>query len=116
RGKVDGGPFVKRLFVGVIAAAGAIAILTLSAVVFGHRPAELLSILISGSIGSQFALQGTIIKSVPLLLTGLSVVIAFRAGVWNIGAEGQFIVGALAAFSFAQFGMTASLIASIVAG
>jgi ABC-type uncharacterized transport system permease subunit len=107
---------VKRLFVGVIAAAGAIALLTLSGIVFGHRPGELLGILISGSIGSPFALQGTIVKSVPLLLTGLSVVIAFRAGVWNIGAEGQFIVGALASFLFARFGLTASLLASIVAG
>ena len=107
---------MKRLFVGVTAAAGAIAFLTISGVVFGHSPVELLRILISGSIGSPFALQGTIVKSVPLLLTGLSVVIAFRAGVWNIGAEGQFIVGALASFLFARFGMTASLIAAIVAG
>ncbi|MDQ6800406.1 MAG: ABC transporter permease [Acidobacteriota bacterium] len=107
---------MKRLFVGVIAAGGAIALLAISGVVFGHAPGELLGILISGSIGSQFALQGTIVKSVPLLLTGLSVVIAFRAGVWNIGAEGQFIAGALASFCFARFGLVAALIASIVAG
>jgi general nucleoside transport system permease protein len=107
---------VRRLFVGAIAAAGAIALLTLGGVVFGHPPGELLGILISGSIGSKFAIEGTVVKSVPLLLTGLSVVIAFRAGVWNIGAEGQFIVGALAAFFFARFGLTAALIASVVAG
>jgi general nucleoside transport system permease protein len=107
---------VRRLYIGAVAAAGAIALLTLSGVAFGHAPGELLSILIAGSVGSPFALQGTIVKSVPLLLTGLSVVLAFRAGVWNIGAEGQFIVGALASFLFSRFGLTAALIASIVAG
>src|SRR5205085_8930312 len=98
------------------AAAAAIALLALSGIAFGHPPFELLSTLVSGSIGSSFALQGTIIKSIPLLLTGLSVAIAFRAGVWNIGAEGQFIVGALACFLFARFGMTAALAASMIAG
>jgi ABC-type uncharacterized transport system permease subunit len=76
----------------------------------------LLSILISGSVGSRFALEGTLLKSVPLLLTGLSVVIAFRAGVWNIGGEGQFIVGALAGLLAARWGVIASLLASMLAG
>ena len=52
----------------------------------------------------------------PLLLTGLSVAIAFRAGVWNIGAEGQFIVGALAGLLAARWGVVASLLASMLAG
>jgi simple sugar transport system permease protein len=83
---------------------------------FGHHPRELLSILLSGSIGSWFAVQGTLLESVPLLLTGLSVVIAFRAGVWNIGAAGQFITGALAAFLGARFGLLPALAASLIAG
>jgi len=107
---------VRRLAIGAAAAAGAVAILALSGIAFGHPPSELLRILILGSIGSPFAFQATIIKSVPLLLTGLSVVIAFRAGVWNIGAEGQFIAGALASFLVTRFGLIAALIASIVAG
>jgi general nucleoside transport system permease protein len=56
------------------------------------------------------------LKSVPLLLTGLSVVIAFRAGVWNIGGEGQFIVGGLAALVASRFGVAASLAAAMLAG
>jgi len=107
---------VRRLFIGAAAAVGAVAILALSGMAFGHPPGELLRILLVGSIGSPFALQATLIKTVPLLLTGLSVVIAFRAGVWNIGAEGQFIVGALASFLVARFGLMAALLASIVAG
>jgi len=107
---------VRRLVIGAAAAAGAVALLALSGLAFGHPPGELLRILLTGSIGSPFALQATIIKSVPLLLTGLSVAIAFRAGVWNIGAEGQFIVGALASLLGARFGLIAALVASIVAG
>jgi ABC-type uncharacterized transport system permease subunit len=100
----------------VLAAMVALGLLALSGIAFGHRPGELLSILIVGSIGSTFALQGTLLKSIPLLLTGLSVVIAFRAGVWNIGGEGQFLAGALGAFLGARYGMTAALAASVVAG
>ncbi|HEX7832354.1 MAG TPA: ABC transporter permease, partial [Thermoanaerobaculia bacterium] len=46
----------------------------------------------------------------------LSVAIAFRAGVWNIGAEGQFIVGAIAALLASRFGVVASLLAAMLAG
>lgn len=105
-----------RILFATIAAAVAIALLAIAAALFGHDPRQLLAILVEGSIGSSFALQGTITKSVPLLLTGLSVVIAFRAGVWNIGGEGQFIAGALAAFLAARFGVIAALVAAAIAG
>jgi len=107
---------MRRVLFAVLAAAIAVLLLALSGAAFGHPPLELLSILLSGSIGSRFALEGTILKSVPLLLTGLSVAIAFRAGVWNIGGEGQFIVGALAGLLAARFGVIASLLASMIAG
>jgi len=107
---------VIRLLLAIGAAAIAVVLLAVAAAAFGHDPRQLLSILIEGSLGSRFAIQGTILKSVPLLLTGLSVVIAFRAGVWNIGGEGQFITGALAAFLAAPMGAIASLLAAAIAG
>jgi simple sugar transport system permease protein len=107
---------VRRLAVAVGAAAAAVLLLAFSGALFGHSPWSLLSILASGSIGSRFALEGTLLKSIPLLLTGLSVVIAFRAGVWNIGGEGQFIVGGLAAIVAAPWGVLASLAAAMLAG
>jgi simple sugar transport system permease protein len=100
----------------VAAAIAAIVLLSLSALAFGRSPLELLDILVTGSIGSRFALEGTLLKSVPLLLTGLSVALAFRAGVWNIGGEGQFIVGAIAAIMASRFGAVAALAASMLAG
>jgi simple sugar transport system permease protein len=107
---------VRRVAVAFLAAAAAIVLLAFSGALFGHSPWSLLSILASGSIGSRFALASTLLKSVPLLLTGLSVVIAFRAGVWNIGGEGQFIVGGLAALVASRFGVVASLAAAMLAG
>jgi simple sugar transport system permease protein len=104
------------IVIAILAASGAIAALAVCGIAAGQSPGELLSILVSGSIGSGFALQGTLLKSVPLLLTGLSVAIAFRAGVWNIGGEGQFLAGAMGAFLGARYGMTAALIASVLAG
>lgn len=107
---------MRQLAIGVGAAALSVVLLALAGAAFGHSPRALLEILVSGSIGSRFAIEGTLLKSVPLLLTGLAVVIAFRAGVWNIGGEGQFIVGALAAFVASGFGTTAALAAAAVAG
>src|SRR5204862_4676610 len=110
------GRSVRRLLIALAAAAASIVFLAACGAAFGHDPRELLSILAGGSVGSRFALEGTLLKSVPLLLTGLSVAIAFRGGVWNIGAEGQFITGALAAFIAARHGVIAALCASLIAG
>jgi len=107
---------VKSVLTGFAAAIAALLLLAAAGALFGHAPREIFAILLRGAFGSRFAIEGSILKTVPLLLTGLSVAIAFRAGVWNIGAEGQFIVGALAAFLAAPFGVVASLVAAVLAG
>jgi simple sugar transport system permease protein len=53
--------------------------------------------LIEGSFGSWFALSETLVKSTPLVFTGLAIAISFEGALWNIGADGQLIMGALAA-------------------
>src|SRR5215212_8804719 len=68
----------------------------------GFDVARALSALVSGAFGSWYAFgSGTLVRATPLLLTGLAVAIAFRAGVFNIGAEGQFLLGAAAATAMA---------------
>src|SRR5262249_3394027 len=58
---------------------------------------DALRALFSGAFGSWYAFgSGTLVRATPLILTGLAVAVAFRAGVFNIGAEGQFLVGAVA--------------------
>ena len=54
-------------------------------------------LLIEGGFGSRFALTETLTRATPLILTGLAAAVAFRARLYNIGAEGQLYAGALAA-------------------
>ncbi|MDX2270841.1 MAG: ABC transporter permease [Cyanobacteriota bacterium] len=60
-----------------------------------------------GGVGSRFALTETLTRATPLILTGLAVAVAFRAKLWNIGAEGQFYAGALAATLLGSGAITA---------
>lgn len=53
--------------------------------------------LIKGAFGSRLAVTETLARASPLIFTGLAVAVAFRAKLWNIGAEGQFYIGALVA-------------------
>jgi simple sugar transport system permease protein len=53
--------------------------------------------LLEGSFGSTDAAVDSVVQSTPLILGGLSVGLAFKAGLFNIGAQGQFLLGALGA-------------------
>jgi simple sugar transport system permease protein len=54
-------------------------------------------LLLEGGFGSRFALTETLTRATPLILTGLAAAVAFRARLYNIGAEGQLYAGAMAA-------------------
>ena len=58
-------------------------------------------LLFDGAFGSRFAMTETLTRATPLILTGLAAAVAFRAQLYNIGAEGQLYVGALAAVAVA---------------
>ena len=66
-------------------------------IIAGFNPIDAYSAMIEGIIGKPKYIAWTIIRSTPLILTGLSVAFAFKTGLFNIGAEGQFIIGALVA-------------------
>ncbi len=51
--------------------------------------------IFSGSFGSMYGVKETITKAIPLILIGGGLALAFRAKFWNIGAEGQLLIGAL---------------------
>jgi ABC-type uncharacterized transport system permease subunit len=63
----------------------------------GENPWHVLQILANGAFGSRYDFGMTLFYSTPLIFTGLSVAVAFHAGLFNIGAEGQLTLGALAA-------------------
>jgi simple sugar transport system permease protein len=64
---------------------------------FGYDAGTALAALWSGALGSWYSITATLVRSVPLVLIGLGIAVAFRAGALNIGAEGQFYAGAIAA-------------------
>jgi simple sugar transport system permease protein len=73
-----------------------------SALIFwaGVPVLEAYALLFKGAFGSAFALKETFTRSIPLMLTGLAVAVAFRSKFYNIGAEGQLYAGALASVYF----------------
>lgn len=108
-----------------LAIAGAMIAIPVLLRLLGFEAAPAMSALWSGSIGSSYALtSGTLVRATPLILTGLSVALAFRAGVFNIGSEGQLLVGAAAATAVGLFSGLArshfapvlALLAGLVAG
>lgn len=63
----------------------------------GESPWMVLSVIVKSAFGSRYDLGITLFYATPLIFTGLSVAVAFHAGLFNIGAEGQLTVGTLAA-------------------
>ncbi len=62
----------------------------------GRDPLLAFNALLEGAFGSADSWSEVGVKTCPLLLTGLAIAVSFQAGVWNIGVEGQLLVGALA--------------------
>ena len=91
----------------------------------GHDVVAALSAMVRGAFGSYYAItSATIVRLVPLALAGLAVSVAFRAGLLNIGAEGQLLMGAAAATALSGalggvpwfLGIPAILVAGALAG
>ncbi len=81
----------------VLATLAALAVGAIMLLILRVNPIEAYGALWEGAFGSANAIAETLVKSVPLLLVGLGICIAFRASVINIGAEGQMIIGGLMA-------------------
>ena len=74
-----------------------IAVLLGSVVIIGAGadPIKAYAALVQGALGNQGSIATTLVKSIPLMLGGLAIALSFRAGVFNIGVEGQLYMGAL---------------------
>ena len=78
-----------------IAIGSTVVIASLLAMAAGANPFSVLGLILKGAFGSKFALLETLNRATPLIFTGLAVAVAFRARLWNIGAEAQLYAGAL---------------------
>ncbi|MBX3531383.1 MAG: ABC transporter permease [Rhizobiaceae bacterium] len=72
-----------------------VVIASLLVLVAGASPFTVFGLVLKGAAGSQFALMETLTRATPLIFTGLAVAVAFRARLWNIGAEAQLYAGAI---------------------
>jgi general nucleoside transport system permease protein len=92
----------------------------------GKPGLEGIALLLRGGFGSLWAVQDTLVKAVPIFLTAVGIAVTFRLQIWNIGAEGQYALGAvgatLAALSFPELpgylllplmGMSAALLGGL---
>ena len=79
----------------VAAFAATFAFAALLVLLAGVSPLGVFRLVFLGAAGSQFALLETLTRATPLIFTGLAVTVAFRAKLWNIGAEAQLYIGAV---------------------
>ena len=89
---------MKRSLLGLLIGIGISLILTSLA---GESPLHIIEIFYKSGFGSKYDLGLTLFYTTSLIFTGLSVSVAFHAGLFNIGAEGQLSMGALACVAFA---------------
>lgn len=89
---------LSRLAPSVIGAVIGVGVLAAGLALLGYDATAALSALGRGAFGSWYAFtSATLVRAVPLIVIGLGIAISFRAGALNIGAEGQFAAGAMAA-------------------
>lgn len=84
-------------------AAGLLLCLALILWIFGLPVLPSLKLIYQGAFEDKFAVSRTVVKTVPLLLTGLGMVVAWRGGMYNVGGEGQFVVGGIVGAGVAKF-------------
>ena len=65
--------------------------------VLGLDPMKVFRSIVEGSLGTEMRIQQTLTKAIPLLITSLGIIVAFKMNFWNIGAEGQITMGAFGA-------------------
>ncbi|NDE15149.1 ABC transporter permease [bacterium] len=68
-----------------------------AAAVAGENPLHVFGVMLNAGFGTAYDVGMTLVYTTPLIFTGLSVAVAYRAGLFNIGAEGQLVLGAMAA-------------------
>ncbi|RUS46412.1 ABC transporter permease [Cohnella sp. AR92] len=79
----------------------------------GKNPWLVYEKMFRGAFATEFGITETLVKAIPLLLCGLGVAIAYRISVWNIGAEGQFVAGAIGASAVTIYFPDLPMIATI---
>lgn len=115
---------MKRLLIQILVPVVSIMISFLAGAILiagiGGNPLEAFSFLLKGAFGTKANFGETIVKSVPLIFTGLAATFAYKCGVFNLGAEGQFVMGAVSSIwvstSLTEISGIPLLLISLLAG
>jgi len=94
---------LRNVLISLVAIVLALVCASVLLVAGGISPLQAYRAMVEAAFGSAFAVGVTLGKTVPRLLPALGIALALRAGLWNIGAEGQIYVGATAAAAVAMF-------------
>jgi len=111
-------PWIEALVPPFLALVSALVAISLGLWLTGTSALAVFSALLEGAAGNQYRLSETLVKACPLLYTGLAVTLSLHAGVWNIGAEGQLLLGALATAWIGKYtvGLSPALGVPVVCG
>ncbi|HEY8910008.1 MAG TPA: ABC transporter permease [Desulfosporosinus sp.] len=92
---------LKQIVVLLSALVGALLIGAVFLLLAKSDPIKAYGVMFSGPVSDKFGITETLVRATPLLLVGLGIVISFRSGIINIGAEGQILAGAIGAAAVA---------------
>lgn len=92
--------------------------------IMGHSPLKVYTSMLTGAFGSKYRIIETLKVAIPIILASIGIMIAFKMKFWNIGGEGQILIGAFFATYFALFHsylpkgilLTTMLIAGFIGG
>ena len=119
---IENPSLARQLGFPVLALGATVVVASLLALVARADPFATLGLILKGAVGSKFALLETLNRATPLIFTGLSVAVAFRAKLWNIGVEAQLYAGAIMAVLLgtgavpAPFALPAMALGAVLAG
>jgi general nucleoside transport system permease protein len=80
----------------IVALLAGMAVASALILVYGASPLQVYGVMLARTWGDPYGIGQVLFRATPLLFTGLAVAVAFRAGLFNIGAEGQMLAGAFA--------------------
>jgi general nucleoside transport system permease protein len=113
-----------KFSISILALLSSLIVLIVMSIIYGANPMNILISLFQGSLGDRKSLIYTSLQTAPLILTGLAVLIPYKAGFFNVGGQGQLLIGAIAAVfvstnfhsSIPLATIVASLLASVIGG
>lgn len=90
-------PKSQEMIINTIAIVFALVCAGLVIMILGYHPVVVFREIVLGALGTELRIQQTIVKAVPLIITSLGILVAFKMKFWNIGGEGQIMMGAFGA-------------------